>query len=419
MKGFTLFGVLLLHQGVAIGVDQPERSSQDWPWWRGPDRNGIAEPYQDPPLTWSDTRNIFWKTKLCGRGHGSPIVVRNHVLITAATHEPQHQMLLSFCRETGEELWRQIVHAGRFPEGGNRKSTMASSTPASDGSRIFINFLNNGAVYTSALDRKGNLLWQTKITDYVVHQGYGSSPALYQNLVIVSADNKGGGAIAALDSSNGDVVWKRERPEKPNYPSPIILNVAGRDQLLMTGCDLVTSLDPLTGEELWEINGATTECVTSAVTDGMHIFTSGGYPDNHISAVHGNGSGKIVWRNNLRMYVPSMLVKNGYLFAVLDAGVATCHVAATGKEVWKARLEGNFSSSPVLVGNRIYVTNETGATFVFRATPDKFDLLARNHLGDNTFATPAICGSRIYTRVTDNLTDRHQEVLYCIGRSSP
>ncbi len=398
-------------------VHAGDLSRTDWPWWRGPQRNGIAHPDQDPPATWNETTNIAWKTPVPGKGHGSPVVVGDRVLITAADHDTQQQLVLCLNRSDGTEIWREVVHEGGFPTEGNKKASLASPTPACDGDRVFVNFLNDGAVHTSALQLEtGRRMWQKKITDYVIHQGYGSSPAVYKNLIIVSADNKGGGAVVALNSENGDVVWKRERPVKPNYPSPIVLNVAGRDQLLLTGCDLVTSLNPITGEELWETEGATTECVTSTVTDGTHIFTSGGYPDNHMSAVRADGSGTVVWRNKVRLYVPSMLVHDGYLFAVLDTGIATCRVAATGREVWKSRLGGTFSSSPVLVGNRIYATNEDGTTFVFDVSPDELQLVSKNKLGDNVYSTPVICDSRIYTRVARTLDGRRQEFLYCISK---
>ncbi|MGH7223912.1 MAG: PQQ-binding-like beta-propeller repeat protein, partial [Gemmataceae bacterium] len=299
---------------------------------------------------------------------------------------------------------------------GNKKASLASSTVACDGQRLFINFLHAGAVYTTALSREGKKLWQTKITDYVVHQGYGSSPALYGTLVIVSADNKGGGAIAALDRANGKVIWKRERPKTPNYASPIILNVAGRDQLLLTGCNLVTSLDPLSGKQFWEIKGATTECVTSTVTDGQLIFTSGGYPKNHVSAVRGDGSGETVWEKKTRVYVPSMIARNGYLYAVLDSGMAVCWKCASGEEVWKGRLGGTFSASLVLVGEHLFATNESGRTFIFKASPEEFKLVGENRLGSEVIATPAICGSHIYMRVAASEKGQRQEMLYCLSK---
>jgi len=280
---------------------------------------------------------------------------------------------------------------------------------------VFINFLHDGAVFTTALDRAGKQLWQTKVADYVLHQGFGSSPALYESLVLVTADNKGTGAIAALDRGTGKIVWRQARPKLPNYASPIILDVAGRTQLLVTGCDLVSSFDPRTGAKLWEIQGATEECVTSTVTDGTHIFTSGGYPRSHVAAVRADGSGKVVWENKQRVYVPSMLVHDGHLYGVQDGGIVVCWKCATGEEVWRGRLEGAFSASPVLVGDHIFAASESGRTFIFKATPAGLDVVAENQLGQEVLATPAICGRRIYLRGAVRSGGTRQEMLYCIG----
>lgn len=388
----------------------------DWPWWRGPQRNGVAEANQSPPLKWSDTENVLWKAPVPGRGHGSPIVVGTQVFLAAAEAPEGIQSVLCFDRATGKPLWQKEVHRGAFPKG-NDKSSFASSTPACDGQRVFINFLHNGAVHTTALSRDGQQLWQTKVTDYILHQGFPTSPAVYQSLVIVSADNKGTGKIAGLDRATGKVVWEHERPKFPNYASPIILKLNGRDQLLLSGCDLVTSLDPLTGKVLWETKGSTTECVTSPVTDGHSIIVSGGYPKNHVAAIRGDGTGSIVWENSSRVYVPSMLFHQGHLFAVQDAGVAACWNFETGVEVWKNRLGtgGGFSASPVLVGDKIYAVNEAGRTFIFKASTTAFELLGENQLGTETMSTPTICGGRIYMRVAVRTDGQRQELLYCIG----
>lgn len=391
-------------------------AATDWPWWRGPHRNGIAEAKQKPPLKWSETENVLWKSPVPGRGHGSPTVVGDQVFLATANHEDKTQSVLCYHRQTGERLWQTEVHRGDFETKGNKKSSLASSTVACDGQRLFINFLHAGAVYTTALSRDGRKLWQTKITDYIEHQGYGSSPALYESLAIISADNKGGGAIAALDRANGKVIWKRERPKTPNYASPILLNVAGRDQLLLTGCDLVTSLDPLTGKQLWEIKGATTECVTSTVTDGQLIFTTGGYPKNHVAAVRADGSGAVVWEKKTRVYVPSMIARDGYLYAVLDSGMAVCWKCATGEEMWKGRLGGTFSASLVLVDDNLFATNESGRTFVFKANPVAFKLVGENQLNGEVLATPAICGGRIYLRLAASDKSKRQEMLYCLDK---
>ena len=380
-------------------------------------RNGVADARQNPPLEWSAAKNVLWKSPVPGRGHGSPTVVGNQVFLASADAERKVQAVLCWNRQTGEQLWQTEVHRGGFVKGGNGKASLASSTVACDGQRLFINFLHDGAVYTTALSRDGKQLWQTKISAYVIHQGYGSSPAVYGSLVIVSADNKGGGAIAGLDRATGKVVWKQDRPSTANYASPIILKVAGREQLLMTGCNLVAGLDPLTGKKLWEIKGSTTECVTSTVTDGARIFTSGGYPKNHVAAVAADGSGKVAWENNTRVYVPSMLAHDGYLYGVLDSGMAVCWKADTGKEAWKSRLGGTFTASPVLVGNRIFATNEAGRTFIFKAAPEALELLGDNKLGDEVLATPTICGGRVFMRVAFKKEGKRQEMLYCLGKS--
>ena len=425
-KTILILCVLTLPFGATASEPVPTSpaikfGADDWPWWRGPHNNGIASADQQPPTQWSESQNVVWRTPIPGRGHGSATVVGERIYLATAEPDVQKQGILCIDRRSGKEIWSTVVHSGGFPdpdEGrgmGNRKASMASGTVACDGSSLFICFLNSGAIRTSALDLNGKLKWQTKISDYVVHQGYGASPALYQHLVIVAADNKSGGAVAGLDRNTGKIVWKRDRPEKPNYASPVILNVAGKDQLLFTGCDLVTSLDPLTGNVNWEVEGATTECVTTTVTDGTHVFTSGGYPENHISAVTADGSGQQVWKNKSREYVPSMLSRDGYLYTVLDAGIIACLKSDTGEEMWKQRLAGNFSSSPVFVGDLIYASNEEGTTFVLKATPDECEKVATNRLGDNVFATPTICGSRIYARVAHNEGDRRQEYLYCLG----
>ena len=150
------------------------------------------------------------------------------------------------------------------------------------------------------------------------------------------------------------------------------------------------------------------------VMDGERVFASGGYPKNHTVAILADGSGKVAWQNNTRLYVPSMIPKDGHLFVVLDAGLAVCLKSDTGEELWKERLGGDFFASPVMVDDRIYASNVARKTFVFVATPKAFQLLASNQPGDEAYASPVICDSRIYLRVAKKGAER-QEILYCIG----
>src|SRR5262249_53639628 len=161
--------------------------------------------------------------------------------------------------------------------------------------------------------------------------------------------NKGPtGVVKALERATGKEVWKQERNKAPNYTSPIILKVAGKEQLLFTGVDRVSSFEPLTGKKNWEIKGSTTECVTSTVTDGEPRVTSGGCPRNRVSAVEADGTGKVTWENDVRVYVPSMICHKGHLYAVMDAGFAVCWKSDSGKELWRKRLSGTFTSSLVM-----------------------------------------------------------------------
>ncbi len=386
----------------------------DWPAWRGPTRDGLAAPGQSPLIQWSETENVLWKAPLPGRGHSSPTVVGERIYLATADPVTKSQSVLCLDRKSGKLLWQSEVHAANAESGKHGNSSAASSTVACDGERLFINFLNAGAVHTSALDLTGKVLWQRKVCDFVAHQGFASSPVLHAALVLIAADHRGGGVVAALDQKTGAPVWSESRPKLPNYTTPAIVQAGGRTQMVLAGCNLLTSLDPLTGKKLWEVAGSTEECVVTMVTDGVRVFAGGGYPKNHTVAVLADGSGTVAWQNTARVYVPSMIVQAGHLYAVMDAGVAACWKSDTGEELWKERLGGDFFASPVRVGDRIYASNLSGKTFVFTATPKSFQLLGQNQLGEEAYASPVICDSRIYLRVATKGAAR-QEFLYCIG----
>lgn len=421
----VVWGVVLAAGSVVAAESVPQAGSgklrfspTDWPCWRGPSGTGVATADQQPPLRWSKDENVVWKTAIPGRGHGSPIVVGDQVFVTTADPERDTQSLLCLERGSGKLRWEAVVHSHGLVRKGHQKSTPASATPACDGERVFVNFLNSDAIFTTALDLDGKQLWQTKVSEFATHQGFGSSPTMYGPYLFVSTDSRSGGVIAALERATGKLVWEVRRPEKANYASAMVLQAGGRDQLVVHGCDLIASFEPLSGKSLWEIEGATTECVTSLVTDGERIFVSGGWPRKHVQAVLADGSGKTVWENNVQVYVPSMIVKDGYLYAVQDAGVASCWEGTTGKEAWKQRVGGAFTASLTLVGDHLFATSETGQTSIFKARADKFELVAENQLGDEAFATPAICGGRIYMRVVEKTGEERQEVVYCLGEGA-
>ena len=389
-------------------------SSSDWPGWRGPTADGQVAPNQKVPVRWSENENVLWRAPIRGRGHGSPTVAGPKIFLATADLQTEEQLVVCYERATGKLLWETVVHKGNIDTGGHRNASQASSSVAWDGERLYINFLNNRAVHTSALDASGKLLWQQRVSDFQVHQGFGSSPVLHESVVLVSADHRGGGKIAGLNKQTGRILWQHDRPKVANYASPAVLHVAGRTQAILAGCNLVSSYEPLTGKKLWELEGSTEETVVTAVTDGSRIFVGGGYPRNHTAAIEADGSGKITWQNATRAYVPSMLVKAGHLYAVLDSGHAVCWKSDTGDELWREKVDRDFYGSPVMLGSRIYSTNQHGVTSVFEASPAAFKLLAQNSLGDEAFSSPSICGDRIYLRSAKKGEPR-QEFLWCIG----
>ncbi len=389
-------------------------TSSDWPAWRGPTRDGHAAPGQNAPVKWSETENVLWRAPVRGKGHGSPTIAGDRIYLATADAAAQELLVLAFDRATGRAAWSTVVHRGPIESGNHKNSSAASASVVSDGERLYINFLHAKAIFTTALDPAGKMLWQTRVADYQVHQGFGASPLVHENVVIVAADTRAGGRVAGLDRLTGKILWSQERPKIPNYASPALFTLGGRPQVVLAGCNLVTSFDPLTGRKIWETAGSTEETVVTAASDGQRVFISGGYPRNHIAALAADGSGTVIWQSPTRLYVPTLLVRGGHLFGVLDTGVAFCWRADSGEEVWREKVDKDFYASPIMAGDRIYATSLRGVTSVFEATPGHFKLLAQNQLGDEAFASPAICGGRVYLRQARKGEPR-QEFLWCIG----
>lgn len=405
---------------LVLSARGQDGADADWRAWRGPGGNGIAAAGQEPPTAWSETQNVLWSAPVPGRGHSSPTVVGGRVVLTTADDAAQVQSVVAFDRATGKQVWKTDLHRGGFPPKIHTKNSHASGTVASDGERLFAVFFNGEAVHVSALDLEGKKLWQVNAGPLKPRQyqhGYGASPALYKSLVLVAvdSDDTGGGFIAALDAKTGKMKWRTARPVKSSFSSPVVAKLAGRDQLLLTGCDIVAAYDPNTGKPLWSAEGTTSATCGTMVWSGDLVFGSGGWPKSETVCVRADGSGKVVWKNTQKCYEQSLLAHDGHVYAINDVGVAFCWSAADGSEKWNARISGKASASPVLVGGNIHVSDERGTTTVFRADPKEYREVARNRLGDEALATPAFCGGRIYARVAKTSGGR-QEFLYCIGK---
>lgn len=391
--------------------------SQDWPQWRGPAGVNHGAAGSTAPTQWSEQEGLAWSTPLPGRGNASPTLVGDKIYLTTGDEAAKTQSLLILDRSTGEMLKEVVVHEGGLPKNVQGKNSHANASVASDGQHVYAMFLNQDAPILTAFDLDGEKRWQKRIPGDVkinFEYGFGSSPIIVDGLVIVATEfNLEGSGLYAFDAETGDQVWFTPRPKQFSYSTPALAIVEGKKMLLMCGNDTYSAYDVKTGDPIWSREGSTmATCGTMAWDQALLLgFACGGHPDKFTAAVSLTGDHEVVWKHPVKCYEQSVLTAKGYVYAVSDVGVAYCWRASDGEEMWKQRLRGNFSSSPIIVGNNIYVTNESGVTFVIEANPDAFNQLAKNRLGDEAYATPSPVDGRLYHRyIKDN-----KEYLAAIG----
>jgi len=391
-----------------------EVAEGDWPWWMA-DRREFKFDGPLPPLRWGPDENIVWKAAVPGRGHSTPAVWGERIFLTTADEKEETQSLLCFAREDGSLLWQKRLHDGPLL-GKHTENTHASPTPACDGERVFTAFPTGGGVQLSAVSVDGEILWQKEVGKLDSRHGYGSSPILYKSLVIVLGDSSAGGFLAAYHRKSGELVWQRGRDNSDSYSTPNALDVAGKTQLVVAGQDQVISYDPASGKTIWTCDGPTDTIANTPVANRTHVFVSGGYPGRHVMCIRADGEGDVTdthleWKIDLEGYVPTPLVVGDRVFVVQGRrGLVSCLDAKTGESLWQERLKDSLRASPVLVDGHIFALNRSGRTFIFKAA-DSFELVARNDLGDGTYATPLILDGKIYYRGEDT--------LYCIGQPQP
>ncbi|MBS0205506.1 MAG: PQQ-binding-like beta-propeller repeat protein [Planctomycetes bacterium] len=387
-------------------------SQDDWPMWRGPNADGVATG-KPVPTKWTETENVTWKSKLPGRGHSSPIILGERIFLETADEQGQTQSVICLDRKDGSLAWDKTLFQGKLETRMHHENSQASSTLACDGERLYATFLNDNKIWLTALELDGSQLWQTEVGSFASKFGYSASPTLYKSLVLLAADHEQGGFVAAVNRDEGSIVWRKTRPDKSSYASPRVVTIDGQDQMVVCGCRLVSSFNPLTGDQLWSVEGTADAGVGLPVTTSNLVIASGGYPQQETIALKADGT--VAWRKNVKSYVPSLLIVNQSLFIVSDDGIAHCHDTKTGNELWKHRIGGRFRVSPVASGGNIITTDMSGKTTIFRATPEQFDLVAENQLGTEGFASPGISKGQLFLRVADSSHGPRQEWLYCIG----
>ena len=421
--------VVLLALGLPTCV-----AAKDWPGFRGGPSGTAASDDTGLPTTWSDTENIAWKVPLPGNGSSSPIVSGDRIFLTCYTGYGQERgnpgdqqklarSLVCLNRADGKILWEKSVPAvlpedaygGRMTDHG-----YASHTPATDGKKVFVFFGKSGVL---AFDFDGKQLWQTSVGTGSGRMGWGSgtSVLLHKNLVIVNA-NAESQAIVALDQETGNQVWKAASSGYGgSWSTPVLLDVGGKQELIVNMPDEVWSLDPNDGGLWWYCSGLKSSPNTSvAARDGV-VYTLGGGPGGSgAGAIRAGGrndvtSSHVVWKKNVGSYVPSPVMSGEYLCWIDDKGVACCLKAETGEQKYRERLGGAGSTyaSMIAADGKLYAVSRRNGTFVLAAGPE-FKQLAHNKLASDTSdfnASPAVSNGCLLLR--------SDKFLYCISGSKP
>ena len=393
---------------VLAGAASTGLQANDWPSFRGPTGQGHSVE-EGLPIQWAEGENVSWKTPVAGLGWSSPVVADGRVWLTTA--ERGSLRLLAFDAEKGHELVNVEVFGTSDERSPNPKNSLASPTPVVDTARgqVYVHF---GASGTAALTTSGDVVWTTEFP-YITQHGNGGSPILFNDLVILSCDGYDQAFIVAVDAVTGTVRWKTDRAEPISqaYSTPVVIEVNGQDQLLSIGAFRTNSLDPETGEELWEVGypeGFSN--VPAPVYSSEHglVFISTGFQQPSLLAVRADGSGDVTnthisWRMHRGApHTPSPLVVGDELYLVTDTGVATCVDVETGEVRWRERFRGNFSASPVFADGRIYFLSEEGITTVIQPSTE-FVELARNEVDGRTLASLAVSEGAFFLRSDSHL----------------
>jgi outer membrane protein assembly factor BamB len=387
-------------------------NAEDWPCWRGPRLDGTSHE-QNVPLHWGRESNLVWAAELPGVGHASPIVWGERIFLVTARTDSEQRLLLCLDRANGQIVWQRTVLTAPL-EHKHSLNSYASSTPATDGALIYVAFLDRDRMYAKAYDFAGKEKWAVYPGPFASMHGFCSSPILYRDKVILNGDHDGDSYLVALSRGDGHVLWKTPREHHTrSYCTPLIGDIAGQPQMVLSGDKCVASYDPDTGALRWIIDGPTEQFVASPVYSqscGLVLIT-GGFPDHHILAIRPNGSGNvtqshIAWRTTQgAAYVPSPIIIGDYFMVVSDSGVAHCFEAATGKLLWKERT-GEQHASLVSAEGLVFFLNDKGVMNIVNPAP-QFERVAQNEIGEKCFASPAFSNGQIFLRGENR--------LYCIG----
>lgn len=414
-KGLRIVGMV----GLLFGLLTVELPAENWPGWRGPRGDGSSLD-KNVPTEWSESENVAWKVAVPGVGHSSPIIWGDHLFLTTCLLEQEERRLICLDRQTGQTRWMRTVLQSPL-ERKHALNSHASSTPVTDGEQVYVSFLDRESMSIAAYDFEGHQQWAVNPGPFASMHGYCASPILYQDTVIINGDHDGEAYLIALEKDSGKTRWKTMRENKTrSYGTPLIREIEGRTQMLLSGSKCVASYDPHDGSRHWIIDGPTEQYVASLVYDGELVYLTCGFPREHLMGIRPTGAGNVtdshvVWHHPTKdaAYVPSPAVVNGYFVIADDFGSVACYASQSGEFQWREKLARHYSASILEANGLLYLLadrglerDEAGVATLIRPGP-ALDIVAKNLLDEPFFASPAVHEGQLFLR-----GEKH---LYCIG----
>jgi outer membrane protein assembly factor BamB len=384
-----------------------------WPQWRGPQGDGHAAE-SGLPTRW-DASAVLWKTPLKGRGQSSPTIWGDRIFLTSELGNGKQRLVFCVDARDGHAVWEHVAWTGE-PEKSHVMNGWASATCATDG-EVVVAFFGKGGLHAYSVD--GQRLWSQDLGVFEGPWGTAASPAIVGDMVIQNGDSDREAFIAAFDRRTGKSIWRRPRPDHRGWSTPILIQRGGRDQLVLNGHTGLTAYDPAGGAELWSTESSAGRGEPTVTPGGELLYVVCGLAGDMYAVRPGNAPNQPqkVWTAARRggRDVSAPIVIGNYVIVSTLSGIATCYDAQTGRELWKERLNGQFSSSPIALAGLAFYQSEAGETVVIEPGP-ALRIVARNTLGAEAGelfrASLTPCGGRIYSR--------SNTCLYCVGqRASP
>jgi outer membrane protein assembly factor BamB len=386
----------------------PRAAAQEWVRFRGPNGAGLSNA-ASVPIEWTEA-DFNWRVELPGIGHSAPVVWGDRIFLTSAENEDATRVVLCLAAEDGRTLWSRRYASTLHPK--HQLNSFASSTPTVDEARVYVVWSSPEEYSVRAFDHDGQEVWQRSLGPYESQHSCGTSPIVFENLLIIGNDQDGPSSLFALNRETGDVVWQVPRKNREvAYSTPCLLQRDNHpvELIFNSGAHGITSLDPRTGRLNWEIDVFDKRSVSSPVIAGdLLIGTCGsGGGGNYVVAVKPPASDGLDPALAYKLtksapYVPTPLYKDGLLFLWSDQGVVSAIEAQSGEPLWQNRVGGRFFGSPVCIANRLYAMSDAGEAVVVAADRE-FKLLARNPIGEGSHSTPSVADGVLYLRTFSHL----------------